>query len=161
MPGIWGSPVSHQGHTYSQTEGGEPMSTSASPFGELIYSYTREQAISDGVLVPVPEDLVKEAGIKLPVAVSDHLYSIVDPVNLDEMNAGQTATGRLWDLLWMFRTTISDPKNQHTDRVMFKVLFLMKRPGCPARLEQFEVLGVCGPGDMGEPVLTLMFPEDD
>ena len=33
-------------------------------FGEVIYSYTRKQAIEDGVLVDITE-MAKEAGIKL------------------------------------------------------------------------------------------------
>jgi hypothetical protein len=34
---------------------------------EIIYSYTRKQAIADGVLIDVTE-LAKEAGFKCPVA---------------------------------------------------------------------------------------------
>ena len=39
------------------------------PFGGVIFRYTREQAIADGVLVDVSET-AKEAGFRLPVAVS-------------------------------------------------------------------------------------------
>jgi type I site-specific restriction endonuclease len=35
---------------------------------EIIYSYTRKQAIADGVLIDVTE-LAKEAGFKCPVAL--------------------------------------------------------------------------------------------
>jgi type I site-specific restriction endonuclease len=41
-------------------------------FGDVIYSYTRKQAIEDGVLVDITE-MAKEAGIKYP-AVRRPLY---------------------------------------------------------------------------------------
>ena len=69
-------------------------------FGELIYSYTRKQAIEDGVLVDVTK-LAREAGWVMPVALTravwDRYVMVPDGV------AGQDETGRLWDLLWMCR----------------------------------------------------------
>lgn len=41
--------------------------------------------------------------------------------------------------------------------VTFKVDFLM----APGRKETVEVIVRIGPGDEGEPVLTIMLPEDD
>ena len=136
------------------------MSEATSPFGDLIYGYSRAQALADGVLVEASPELCREAGIKIPVAISDHLWGVIDPDNLDSI-PGQSITGRLWDLLYLFRCAVSDPKNRGTDRLYYKIVFLCRRNGCPARLEEFTVLSVCGPGDSGEPVLTLMFPEDD
>src|SRR6185437_8267129 len=43
------------------------------PFGEVIYSYTRAQAIADGVLVDVSET-AKEAGFKYPVALTRMVF---------------------------------------------------------------------------------------
>jgi len=42
------------------------MNTNESPFGEVIYSYTRAQAVADGVQVEVTKT-AQEAGIKFPV----------------------------------------------------------------------------------------------
>jgi hypothetical protein len=42
---------------------------------EIIYSYTRKQAIADGVLIDVTE-LAKEAGFKCPVAFTSSALSI-------------------------------------------------------------------------------------
>ncbi len=42
-------------------------------FGDTIYSYTRAQAIEDGVLVDAT-DMAQEAGIHLPVAVSQAVW---------------------------------------------------------------------------------------
>ena len=136
------------------------MTETASPFGEILYGYFRSDALADGILIEADPAICKEAGIKIPAAITDHLWGVISPDNLDDM-PGQSINGRLWDLLWMFRIWVSDPKHRGQDRGRYKVIFLMKRPGCPARLEEFEVMVMCGPGDSGEPVLTFMFPEDD
>lgn len=136
------------------------MTASASPYGEVIFSYSRSDALADGVLVEADPQLCREAGIKIPVAITDHLWSVINPDNLETM-PGQSVTGRLWDLLWMFRIAISSKKGSGSDRLTYKVLFQMRRDGCPVRVEEFYILAICGPGDQGEPVITLMFPEDD
>ena len=41
---------------------------------ELIYSYSRKQAIEDGVLVDVSE-MAKEAGFKFPVAMTNTVWT--------------------------------------------------------------------------------------
>lgn len=125
-------------------------------FGDLVYSYTRADAIADGVLIEADPAACREAGIRWPVAITDHLWEYVNPDNLQEM-PGQTVGGRLWDLLWMFRHATP----QSRDRAAFRMVFLMKTGKTPTRRETVTVIAVCGPGDCGEPVLTLMLPEDD
>jgi hypothetical protein len=44
-----------------------------SPFGEVIYSYTRAQALADGVQVDVTKT-AQEAGIKFPVFLSRMVF---------------------------------------------------------------------------------------
>ena len=125
-------------------------------FGEVIYSYTRKQAIEDGVLIDVSE-MAREAGIKYPVAVTSAVYYeyIVPGERL--INDGQSIEGRLWDVLWMFR--INAQKNP-SDIMMFCVLFVMPS-GNNSQLVTVKLKAVCGPGDMGEPVITIMKPEED
>src|SRR4051812_27741843 len=50
-------------------EGGECGLPDSAVFGEVIFAYTRKQAIEDGVLVDVTET-AKEAGFKIPVALT-------------------------------------------------------------------------------------------
>ena len=120
----------------------------------LIYAYTRAQAIEDGVLVDVTEQ-AKAIGFKLHTVVTDHLFHgyVEPPAGLE--GEGQSVTGRLHDL--MVLALFAARKAVNIDRVTFKVAFLM----APGRKETVEVIAHIGPGDNGEPVLTIMLPEDD
>ena len=121
----------------------------------VIYSYTRAQAIADGVLIDVTAD-AKAHGFKVPTVITDTLYRqyVEVPTGLDG-SFGQSRDGRLHDLLTLALFAARSSKG--TDRVYFKVSFLMG----PGRLETVEVIAHIGPGDHGEPVMTLMLPEDD
>ena len=65
---------------------------------EIIYAYTRAQAIEDGVLADVSE-MAKEAGFRYPVALTHAVY--VKYVEVPEGVIGQDESGRLWDILFM------------------------------------------------------------
>lgn len=120
----------------------------------LIYSYTRTQAIEDGVLIDVTEE-AKPYGFKVPVAVTDNLYYRYLSVVPEELESeGQSTTGRLHDVLTL--AMIAAKRTIHTDRVSFKVDFLM----APGRTETVQVIAHIGPGDTPEPVVTIMLPED-
>ena len=120
----------------------------------LIFSYTRAQAIEDGVLIDVTAQ-AKEAGFKIHTVVTDNLFHtyLAPPAGLE--GEGQSLEGRLHDLL--FRTLIAAKASSSGDRAEFDVLFLMK----PGRWDTVHVLAIMGPGDHGEPVLTIMLPEDE
>lgn len=127
----------------------------SSPFGEVIYTYTRAQALEDGVLVDV-SDLAREASFIFPVALTERLYHgyIVPAIAL--VAEGQSIAGRLWDLLTVLRWTIHRSKD---DRYLpFSVLFIIS-PGSPP--VPIDLVAVCGPGDSGEPVVTVMLPDED
>jgi hypothetical protein len=120
----------------------------------VIYSYTRAQAIADGVLVDVTAE-AKATGFRLHTVVTDSLYHhyIEPPAGLT--GEGQSVTGRLHDLLTL--ALFAARRAVNSDRVNFKVSFLMS----PGHSETVEVIAHIGPGDNAEPVLTIMLPEDD
>ena len=120
----------------------------------VIFSYTREQAIEDGVLIDVTAQAA-EMGFKVHTVVTDHLYGdyLVPPAGLE--GEGQSVEGRLQDLL--FRTLLAAKAIRNSDRAEFDVLFLM----APGRWDTVHVVAVIGPGDHGEPVMTIMLPDDD
>ncbi len=121
----------------------------------VIYSYTREQAIEDGVLVDLTKE-AQEAGFKIPVAMSAGLYhEYVKPSEALEAE-GQSFQGRLHDVFMMLRFSAGNRWNG--SRVEFEVLFQVgegpsfKKVGCVAAVE----------GDSnGNPCLTIFRPEDD
>jgi len=120
----------------------------------VVYAYSRAQAILDGVLVDVTET-AREIGFRIHTVVTDHLFHgyVEVPAGLD--GEGQSVTGRLHDL--MVLALFAARRAVNTDRVTFKADFLM----APGRKETVEVIAHIGPGDHGEPVLTIMLPEDD
>ena len=120
----------------------------------VVYAYSREQAIADGVLVDVSEQ-AKEIGFRLPTVVTATLYQGYVEPSAGLEGEGQSVTGRLHDL--MVLALFAARRTINTDRVTFKVDFLM----APGRKETVEVIVHIGPGDEGEPVLTIMLPEDD
>lgn len=128
------------------------MATVEDVFGEVIYSYTRAEAIEDGTLVDVSK-LASEYGIRYPVAFTRTLWDryITPPAKL----AGwQDETGRAWDVLTIFRLAV----RQGGSEIRFRVLFQMR---CGDRgLRSVELKALCGPGDNAEPVITIMLPDE-
>jgi hypothetical protein len=127
----------------------------SSPFGDLIYAYTRADALRDGVLIDL-SDLAREAGFVISVAVTEAVYKeYLDP-SPELIAEGQSFQGRAWDLFQVLHFTIAI--TPPTDMLLFKVLFQLD-PGCPP--EPVELKTICGPGDEGEPVLTILLEGED
>lgn len=117
----------------------------------VISSYTRAQALADGVLVDVSK-LAGEAGIVYPTAMTAAVWA--NYVQLPKKAEGQDETGRLWDILNMLRLAIKG--SGQTNQVQFSVIVKNGRSTKPVQLKS-----ICGPGDSAEPVITIMLPEED
>jgi hypothetical protein len=130
------------------------------PFADMpvIFSYTRAQAIEDGVLVNLTE-WAKETGFRIPVACTSAVWHeyIVPPEGTRSL--GQSERGRAHDLLWMLYNAIRASKRSGgtDDRLLYKVIFLQ----ASHRQETVRLKAICGPGDNAEPVLTVMLPTED
>src|ERR1041384_62970 len=86
---------------YNVNDAGEVVDVvEQNPFGEVISSYSRQQAIEDGFLVDV-STVAKEAGIKFPTALTNAVWA--EYVEVPAGVEAQDEQGRLWDILWMFR----------------------------------------------------------
>ncbi|MCZ2419230.1 MAG: hypothetical protein LC123_05250 [Burkholderiales bacterium] len=127
-------------------------------FGEPVSIYSRRQALDDGVLVDVSE-MAKEAGFKFPVAVTRAAWA--DCVEWsDENNKRQTyqdEQGRLWDVLYM--ASLAARRNSGSE-VRFQ-LYRVPRGGRGVRPRLVTLQMHCGPGDEGEPVITIGLPGED
>ena len=120
---------------------------------EVIHTYTRKQALADGVLVDIT-DLANANGFKVPTAVTAGLWAIVNPT--EELEAlGQSLEGRLRDVLLVL---FLEAKQAHRDcdRIRFKVAFQTAAD----RIETVDLLAVMGPDDDMKPCLTIGLPED-
>ncbi len=133
-----------------EPESGNP-DPSPEPFGDVIFAYSRAQAIEDGVLVDVTAQ-AKEAGFKWPFAMTAEVWSLIE--NIPEKHRHEDVQGRLWDVLWMARHNAARA-GKDEDVIFFEVL-LHHADGDKVRLKLH-----CGPGDTCEPVLTLMLEYQD
>lgn len=123
--------------------------------GHIIASYTRQDAIEDGVLVDVTI-VAKEAGFKWPVAVTRAVWD--DCIHVSEEDSGfQDQEGRLWDLLNLLRLAARSSKG---DTVTFRMLVASKK--YPGGKKNFDLWSkVTGEGEGGAPVLTVMQQGED
>ena len=135
----------------------------------IIYRYTRAQAIADGVLIDLSgADAVREIGLRVPVAITAHAYADTisaggrwvpdaDGCESLQLPGGQSHDGRLWDVLSLLRHAMRQAAPGE-DTVWFSVLVDVHGNG---RHRKVDLWARIGPGDHGEPVLTLMRTDED
>lgn len=121
---------------------------------EIIHAYTRAQAIEDGVLVDL-SGLALEAGFRWPLAVTRSVWCLIEPSEALKKE-GQSYAGRAWDLLNILRAELRSAKEGC--EVRFAPYFVTE-PGKPPN--QVAMRALSGPGDDGEPVITVMMPDED
>lgn len=126
--------------------------------GAPIHRYSRAQAIADGLLVDVTE-LAWEAGFRVPLALTAAVWA--DCVTWgEEDNRRQTyqdEQGRLWDVLWMAYLAA----RRGTGDLLSFQLHCVPRGNHGSR-HRLTTLKLCiGPGDSGEPVITVLMPNED
>lgn len=124
------------------------IANSNDPFGEVIYSYTRKQAIADGVLVDLSNNDVIRQHWKYPFACTDTVWQTIEAA-LREDDA-QDLNGILHDISTMAKLQLRG--DDTSDVVLFDV-----RIGKQTHKLKLHM----GPGDTPEPVLTLMFSDED
>ena len=136
---------------------GEPkqIADGITAFGPVIYSYTRAQAVADGVQVEVTKT-AQEAGIKFPMFLTRAVFDayVAVPPNV----TGQDEAGRLWDVVWMTRFAIMR-SHGHTDRC--PVALYVRNDNRAAKL--VKLIATCGPLDIDDPspAITVMLPDED
>ena len=137
-------------------------------FGNVIYAYTRAQAIEDGVLIDVTET-AREAGIKFPTALTSTIWSDYIAVP-EELKNCQDEAGRLWDIVWMLSCAV---RSGHIKGEIgtFEVIIAKPDKGDWRDNEKAHdgnrdqrlvaLKAVCGPSDDGSPCITIMRPSGD
>jgi hypothetical protein len=120
---------------------------------DLIYSYTRADALRDGVLIDVSAT-AREAGIRWPVALTCAAWGRC--VRVPPGVACQDEAGRLWDVLFLLALAA---RRSAGAEVRYGVhVRTDNREGTPPLV---RLKALCGPGDVGEPVITVTLPDED
>ncbi|MGW7208490.1 DUF6573 family protein [Streptomyces sp. NPDC054837] len=128
---------------------------------DIIHAYTRAQALADGTLVAADAELAREAGFRVPVALTSAVWEGCVAWNEgdSERQVPQDERGRLWDVLFMSRAAIRASSGSG-DRVIVN-LRRVPRDGRTQHAQPVRLVCTIGPGDQGEPVITVMEPHED
>ena len=122
---------------------------------EVIYAYTRKDALNDGVQIDVSE-IAREAGLKFPVyltrAVWESCVSVPDGVRC------QDEKGRLWDIVWMLRCAA-----RRTDGPQMFFGLHVRNDNRDRTPPLVTLKAVCGPLDIDDPrpAITILMPDED
>ncbi|NMC03642.1 MAG: hypothetical protein GYA24_00450, partial [Candidatus Lokiarchaeota archaeon] len=97
-------------------------------------------------------------GIEQPIALSAALVRKITPAPQD-IERGFTIDDRLWDMLHAYRTKVGDKVNDPDieTRFQFRISWMRKKLRIVAPV---DVSAIFGPGDLWEPTLTFMLPEE-
>ncbi len=120
------------------------------PFDETIYSYSRTQAIEDGVLVDLSHvDSIRQHW-KHPFACTSTVWAIIEEAL---QRPDQDSSGICHDISTMANLAIRNAQDaRDAELVLFEVIITGKKHGLKLQI---------GPGDTAAPVLTLMLPYED
>jgi uncharacterized protein DUF6573 len=138
---------------------------------EVIHRYTREQAIADGVIVPVEQlvpdepDFASQAGWKIPVALTPALAAIVRPTERERDECMQDMKGRLWDVLYMGFVYVRKQMRYRPDvqELVFPTIFWLvgREEYGEKRQRTLHLKARVGAGDEGEPTLLIGLRGED
>ena len=121
--------------------------TTENLFGETIYSYSRAQAIDDGVLADLSQvDSIRQHW-KLPFACTSAIWAIIEEALKQE---GQDLPGICHDISTMAKLAIRSTRE--AEQIPFTVIIAGKERAMKLHI---------GPGDTDAAVLTLMLPNED
>lgn len=110
---------------------------------DFVSIYLRAEALRDGVLADITDE-AKSWGFRLPVACTSRVYEeCIRNAHGDGVEVSRVVVPLALALFGV----------GHTDRVYFKA------PTNDGRT--VDLYAVCGPGDEREPVLTVMFTDED
>ncbi|MFE4861444.1 DUF6573 family protein [Streptomyces sp. NPDC056670] len=129
--------------------------------GEIIHAYTRARALADGVLVAADADSAREAGFRVPVALTSAAWEdcVAWHDGDSDRQVPQDERGRLWDVLTMCRAAIRRSRGREGQVTVD--LRRVPRDGHTRQARPAELVCAIGPGDHGEPVITIMQPGED
>ena len=123
---------------------------------DIIFIYSRSEAISDGLQRPVSE-VAREAGIRYPTFITQGVYDQF--VTVPPGVVGQDEPGRLWDVVWMLAYAIQQTDGT-SNRLSFQLYVRNSNDEEPALV---TLHALCGPLDFDDPqpAITILLPGED
>jgi hypothetical protein len=105
--------------------------------------------------------MANEAGFKWPVALTSAAWSdcVAWTDDDSQKQVYQDQSGRLWDVVYIASHAIRTSKNSG-DRMLFQ-LYRVPRDGQTVEAKLITLKLIIGPGDSGEPVITILLPKED
>jgi hypothetical protein len=127
----------------------------------VISRYPRAEALTDGTLVDVSET-AREAGFIWPVAVTREVWMLIEQIPASHNH--EDVQGRLWDVLYMLHYAIKSPKQRggpnavvvKKDAVETHYRLTLHHTETADTDGELILKALAGPGDHGEPVITIM-----
>ena len=113
-----------------------------------VHTYSRCQALEDGVLIDVTE-AAKRAGMAIPTAVTAAVWECF--VRVPDAVRWQSEDGRLWEVLWALRCEVA----QGAAATEVRYTVMVDNDGLGPM--PVELLAKCSDDD-GQPVSTIMLP---
>lgn len=157
--------MKHENSKNLPAQASDKADSETNPFAgmTIISVYTRAQAIEDGVLIDVSKmarEVALARGINFGMSVAMTEASWRDCVEWPkERGDGQDEDERLWDVLWMaFYAMLRAPKGA------CRIKFVVNRVPPTSKYmiaKEVKLAMEIGPGDEGEPVITIMQPHED
>lgn len=121
----------------------------------VLFEYTRAQAISDGVLVDLSTSFPSDTRMfKWNLCCTESVWALIE--NTAKTEDLDCPDVYVWDLAFMAFNAIRTQGNTGSEHLFFKITLPLCENGTEHRLKL-----VCGPGDAGEPVLTIMLINED
>jgi hypothetical protein len=122
----------------------------------IIFCYTRAQAVADGVLIDVTAAAAREAGFRVPVALTSAAWAAC--VAVPDGVTGQDEPGRLRDVLTLLRVAARGPGR---DESVIRFRLHVRNDNREGPPPLVELKAVCGPDDDWAPCVTVMLPDED
>jgi len=123
---------------------------------DIIYTYSRKQAVEDGFQVKLEGELADLARqvYRYPVYITGTVWAIIEKAVANKKHHNDLK-GVLWDILYM-STHASAPLDEQTRHFNVYITGAGRR-------RKWYMYAKCGPTDFDDPApaITIMFPDDD
>ena len=129
------------------------MNATENIFGNVLFEYTRAQAIADGTLLDLSASFPSDTKMfRFPLACTSAVWTLIEnAAAAEEVDPALY----VWDVAYMALVAIKSSSSGNGE-LPFKVTLPLNDNGTEHKLKL-----VCGPGDDGSPVLSIMMPLED